>query len=457
VTGAHTPDIPQAHDQGLDREISRSKALARWRRIVEFKIGVIPLPVFALLLGLLGAFVKTGTVPADIPTNAAILAIGGFACAEIGKRLPLIRHIGAAALFATFIPSYLAYAGLIPGAVVSSVSTFTRSSNFLYVFISTIIVGSILGMHRRVLISGLLKIFVPLVTGSVVAAVAGTLVGTALGLGAYHTFFFIVIPIMAGGVGEGAIPLSIGYGVLLHEEHSALIATILPPAMFGSLCAVVLSGLLNFAGKRWPHLTGQGRLQPDDAPGEALEEGSAPVAAGISDIAAAALTAMALYLVGVLAQRLWGWPAPIVMLFAVVALKLTRIASPPLERAAFKLYRFFAVAVTYPLLFAIGVSMTPWQDLVAALAPGNIVTIFVTVVTLMATGFIVAGRLRMYPIDVAIVNACHSGQGGTGDVAILTAANRLQLMPFAQIATRIGGAVTVLLALTAMSHFASPV
>ena len=45
--------------------------------------------------------------------------------------------------------------------------------------------------------------------------------------------------------------------------------------------------------------------------------------------------------------------------------------------------------------------------------------------------------LKMYPIDTAIVTACHSGQGGTGDVAILTAANRMQLMPFAQIATRI--------------------
>ena len=57
----------------------------------------------------------------------------------------------------------------------------------------------------------------------------------------------------------------------------------------------------------------------------------------------------------------------------------------------------------------------------------------------------------MYPIETAIVNACHSGQGGTGDVAILTAANRMQLMPFAQIATRIGGAITVTLALIAMA------
>ena len=83
----------------------------------------------------------------------------------------------------------------------------------------------------------------------------------------------------------------------------------------------------------------------------------------------------------------------------------------------------------------------------------NLITIFSTVVTLMATGFFVGRRMNMYPIETAVVNACHSGQGGTGDVAILTAANRMQMMPFAQIATRIGGAIMVTLALLSMSQF----
>ena len=79
-------------------------------------------------------------------------------------------------------------------------------------------------------------------------------------------------------------------------------------------------------------------------------------------------------------------------------------------------------------------------------------TIVATVATLMGTGFVVGRMLKMYPIDTAIVNACHSGQGGTGDVAILTAANRMQLMPFAQIATRIGGAIVVTLTLIVLAH-----
>jgi Na+/citrate or Na+/malate symporter len=139
------------------------------------------------------------------------------------------------------------------------------------------------------------------------------------------------------------------------------------------------------------------------------------------------------------------------MLFIAVLVKLTRVVSPSLQEGANVVYKFFSTAVTYPLLFAIGVAMTPWDKLVAAFHFANIVTIVSTVVTLMGTGWLVGRRMKMYPIEAAIVNACHSGQGGTGDVAILTAANRMQLMPFAQIATRIGGAITVTLTLLVLS------
>ena len=140
------------------------------------------------------------------------------------------------------------------------------------------------------------------------------------------------------------------------------------------------------------------------------------------------------------------------MLFLAVLAKLSRAVSPELQQGGMVVYEFVRTNMTYPLLFAIGVALTPWDKLVAAFHFANIITIMSTVVTIMATGFAVGKFMNMYPIETAIVNACHSGQGGTGDVAILTAANRMQLMPFAQIATRIGGAVTVTVVLIIMGY-----
>jgi Na+/citrate or Na+/malate symporter len=73
-----------------------------------------------------------------------------------------------------------------------------------------------------------------------------------------RAFFLIVVPIMAGGVGEGAIPLSIGYSEILHRSQGDLFAEVLPPVMLGSLTAILLSGFLNFVGRKFPSLTGGG-------------------------------------------------------------------------------------------------------------------------------------------------------------------------------------------------------
>jgi len=423
-----------------------------WWRLMEYRIGIIPLPVFFLIGALIAGFVATGKMSSEISVAIVVFAFFGFTCAEIGKRIPVLRSIGAAAIFATFIPSALVYYKILPEPIVKMTTEFTKTSNFLYLFIASIIVGSILSMDRKVLIKGFLKIFIPLAIGSIAAMIVGTLVGTALGLGTHHTFFYIVVPIMAGGVGEGAIPLSIGYAEILHQDQGALFATVLPPVMLGSLTAILLSGMLNYVGKKYPQLTGEGRLQPGEEDVMDPHQEQIGVTMDVTHIAAAGVTALTLYVVGIMCHRLFGLPAPVAMLFIAVIVKLTQAVSPQLEQGAFVVYKFFSTAVTYPLLFAIGVSLTPWDKLMAAFTLPTLLTIICTVVTLMGTGFLVGRRLKMYPIEVAIINACHSGQGGTGDVAILTAADRMQLMPFAQIATRIGGAITVTLVLITLAR-----
>lgn len=439
-----------------------SARLTRWWSFVDTRIGIVPLPIFGLLVGVIAIFAifSAGSTkhadkfPSDILMNIGVLAVGGFACAEVGKRLPFLNKLGTAAIFATFVPSYLVYAHLLPSSVTSSVTEFTKQSNFLYLFISAVVVGSILGMDRRTLISGFLKIFVPMAGGSIAAVVAGVIAGTILGLDLYRIIFFVVAPVLAGGVGEGAIPLSIGYAALTHQDQGVLLAQILPSVMMGSLIAILLAGCLNLLGERRPDLTGNGQLQPQDH-GVGLDSANVErvVEHDSGVIAAAGVTAVTLYLCGVLVQKMTGFPAPVTMLAIAVVLKLGQLVSPRLERGAYAVYNFFSTAVTYPLLFAIGVSLTPWDKLIAGFTLPVVLTIFVTVTTLIGVGFWLGRLLHMHPIDVAIVTACRAAQGGTGDVAILTSAGRMQLMPFAQIATRIGGALTVTLTLIALVHF----
>ena len=418
-----------------------------WQRVLEWRIGIVPVPVFVLLAALTGYFVAAQKVATDLPMMIAVVAIFGFACAEIGQRIPGVRSVGGGAIFATFLPSALVFYHLLSPVLVSAVTQFTKGSNFLYLYIAAVIVGSVFGIDRTMLIRGFLKIFVPLAAGSVAALIVGTGVGTVLGLGLKHTLLYIVIPVMAGGVGEGALPLAMGYSGIVHQSFGTQFAQVLPPVMIGSLMAILIAGALNTLGKKRPHLTGNGRLQPGGREELDFSQQKLSGQVDVMHIAAAALTAVSLYLLGVVAEGLLGLPAPVVMLFLAVLMKLSWSVTRQLQLGAEVVFQIFAKAGTYPLLFMVGVAMTPWDKLIAALAPANLLTIAATVITVIAGGFFVGRMVNLYPIEAAIVNATHAGQGGTGGVAILTAAERMQLMPFAQIAIRIGGAIVVTLTL----------
>ncbi|UKE83743.2 2-hydroxycarboxylate transporter family protein [Pectobacterium colocasium] len=429
-----------------------------WHILDTYKVGIIPVPLFVLAGVLIGIDCLNGKLPSDIVVMVATLAFFGFACGEFGKRLPIIGKMGAAAICATFIPSAMVHYGLLPDVVVESTTKFYKSTNILYLYICCIIVGSIMSMNRQTLIQGFLRIFFPMLCGEVAGMLVGMGVGIALGLDPFQIFFFLILPIMAGGVGEGAIPLSIGYATILHMDQGVALGRVLPIVMLGSLTAIILAGVLNQLGKRYPHLTGEGELMPNKGNNLGGGASSTPASAfsgkaDVTTIASGALLAILLYMVGMLGHKLIGLPAPVGMLFAAVLVKLAHGVSPKMLEGSQVVYKFFQTSVTYPILFAVGVAITPWQELVNAFTIQNLLVIISTVVTLVATGFFVGRKIGMHPIDVAIISCCQSGQGGTGDVAILTAGNRMVLMPFAQIATRIGGAINVSVSLLVLANF----
>lgn len=424
----------------------------RWWKVVDTYVGVIPLPVYVILLIAIGGFIALGKMPTEMSMVLAIMAVAAYTLVEIGRRTPVLRNIGGAAILVTFVPAFLVYKGWLPDALAKPVVDFFKSTNIMYMSIACIIVGSIFGMDRATLIKGFVKILIPLASGTLVGAMVGTAVGTALGLGTFDTFFFIVVPIMAGGVGEGAIPLALGYSDILHQPQGDLLVRALPAVMVGNLTAILLAGVLALLGKKFPALTGEGRIQPgqhDDM--DAHSEGL-PANLDLAQIAAAGITAVSLYVLGLLCYRLFDVPAPVVMIVGAAAIKLTHAVSPKLQEGSYVIYKFFTGVVALPVLFAFSAALLSWQKLVEGFALPNLITIVATVFTIMATGFVVARWVKLYPIDTAVVNLTHSGMGGAGDIAILSACDRMQLMPFAQIATRIGGAIVVVIALFLMAR-----
>src|SRR5258708_16991458 len=131
-------------------------------KLMEFRIGILPLTVYLVLLAVIIWFTEQGgKFPGEICMMMAVLAVGGFTCGEIGKRLPVLHHFGAAAIFATFIPSYLVYKKILPEPLITSVTDFTKGTNFLYLFIAAVIVGSILVMDRTERINGAVMVLFP--------------------------------------------------------------------------------------------------------------------------------------------------------------------------------------------------------------------------------------------------------------------------------------------------------
>lgn len=416
-------------------------------RLFEIRISFIPLPVYLVLCVLVAGIVAVGKVGTDLPTMVAIIGLGGATCGEIGKRIPYLRRIGGSAIIAAFLPAYLMSIGWVPDTVASSITSFTKSSNFIYLFVSSVVVGSIFTMDRDMIIKGFAKIFLPMVVGSVLAFVAGGLVGMAAGLDLRQVLFFVSVPVMGGGLGEGAIPLSVGYAEIMGVDSGKVLAQLLPIILLGNLCAIVLCGVMSAVGRRYPHLTGNGQLYVGNTIQATPSAPEATKPISVEWVIAAGMSAITLYLAGVLLHSLFGLPGPVCMLFLAVLMKLAKLVPAPLEDGARTLFKFFTSSVTYPLLFANSIAVTHWSELIAAFHWANLLAIFTTVAVLILVGFVMARRLGLHPVETAIVNGCHSGLGGTGDVAILTAAGRMELMPFAQISTRIGGAITVMAAL----------
>ena len=426
-----------------------------WDKLLNFKIGPVPLPAYLFFAAVIFFAAHYGKLPKDMIGGFAVMLILGILLGDMGLRLPVLKDIGGPAILSIFVPSVLVFYGVLDGPAKDAIFHFTGGkgggANFLYFYIASLVTGSILGMLRQVLIQGFLRMFVPLILGTLASCIVGTGVGALLGHGVFESFFYIVIPIISGGVGEGILPLSAGYAEIQGVDPGKFIAMVAPAAMLGNVTAIICAGILRRYATRHPESTGNGKLvrMGDDTllPTEEKE------VIDVTILGMGLLTACCFYLFGMLVNMIIPIPAPIIMILSAAIVKALGIMPNIVEKSAKQFYLFVSKNLTWALLVGIGVCYTPWKDVVAVIQPSYVITVMATVLSMIGCGFFTARFLNMYPVEAALVTACHSGLGGTGDVAILSASARMELMPFAQISTRIGGASMVVIAVILMRVF----
>ncbi|HBP64691.1 MAG TPA: malate permease [Desulfosporosinus sp.] len=426
-----------------NKEIPQSNFFSKF---TNAKVGVVPLPLYLVLAAVIFTASMYGKLPADMIGGFAVIIIMGILLGDIGLRVPILKEIGGPAILAIMVPSTMVFFNLINPSALKAITAVMKTSNFLYFYISVLVVGSILGMNRKVLVQGFMRMFVPLIVGTVAAISAGMLVGTLFGYTLHRTFFFIIIPIIGGGIGEGILPLSIGYAAILKIPQEALIGQLIPAAVIGNIVAIICAGLLKRLGEKRPDLTGNGLLVKTGDVSDVLNGKGIDKPIDFPLMGAGILIACSFFVFGNVASPLIGIPGAIIMIFSAAIVKYLNIMPASMEQGSFHLYKFVSSSLTWPLMVGLGVLYTPLKDVIATVTLGYLAVVASVVIAMITSGFFIGRFMNMYPVEAALVTGCHSGLGGTGDVAILSASNRMELMPFAQISTRIGGASMIVLA-----------
>lgn len=424
------------------------------RRLLRYEIGVIPLPYFLGIALTVFLSAHLGLLPKTMIGGLAVIMTMGMFFGQVGQRLPILKEIGGGAILCLMLPSVLVFYGFFGSTTIDATKMLMKDANFLYFVIASLVVGSILGMNRFILVQGMVRMFVPLLVGTLAAVGAGLLVGSLFGYSVYHTFFFIIVPIIGGGIGEGILPLSLAYSAILGGSPDQYVAQLVPAAVVGNIVAIICAGVLARLALRRPELNGDGMLiRAKEENDRFREQEDKSQGIDFRYMGAGVLVICAFFVLGGLLEKVVHIPGPVMMILVAVLFKYLQVLPARLEEGSKSFYKLVSTAFIWPVMIGLGMLYVPLDSVVKVFSLGYMVVCASVVIAMTLAGFLIGNLLKMFPIESAIVTCCHSGLGGTGDVAILSASSRMSLMPFAQISTRIGGASTVILATLLLGLF----
>ena len=413
----------------------------------------MPWQIFAVFAAIVLTATYMGVLPKGMIGAFPFMIVAGAVLNEIGNRCPIVNtYLGGGAIVIIFGMALLCYYHLIPDATVKIVTNFMKGEGFLDFYIAALICGSILGMNRDLLIRAAIRYLPAIIGGVVVALALAGLVGELTGYGAKQAILYIAVPIMGGGMGAGAVPLSKIFGETLAQKPEDIINIMIPAVALGNAMAIVAGGLLSKLGKSFPRFTGNGDLLITKGADDAIQTDEE----FLKKREAISLTVMGVGLL--LATAFFAWGRIIAffipkihsyawMIISVAVVKALGILPQYYEICCYQWFQFIMKNLTATLLVGIGVAYTDLGQIVSAFSGQYLLLVGVTVFGAIIGSGIVGRLVGFYPIESAITaGLCMANMGGTGDVAVLSAAHRMELMPFAQISSRIGGAFMLILA-----------
>ena len=429
----------------------RSTASA-WQGV---KVGPMPLPWFLLFAAIILMAAVTESLPVDMLGGFGVILTLGWALGKIGDTIPGLNKFGGSTILSMLVPAILVFYGLLPDNAIESVTMLMSDANFLDLYVFALVTGSILGMTRQVLVQGFARMVIPMSVGLVLAMLIPAAIGQLVGIGFQETLFNIVTPAMAGGIGGGVLPLAQGYSEVQNIDYGAMVAILAPASILSNFFSIGVAAIVGRFGEKHPELSGNGTLVRQSATEEkelVNKEKKTPI--NFQSIGIGLFLLVAVYIFGNLMQGIIGLPAAVIVIFASTIMKYFQVLPASIEEGAKQLNGFISSNFTAPLMVGLGIIYLDLKAVLDVLTWQYVVVVLAVVIVLGLTGFILGKFLNMYQIESAILSLNQSAMGGTGNVAILATTDRNSLMPFAQVATRIGGAITISIMITLLNLFA---
>lgn len=424
----------------------------------------LPIWLIAVIILLDYAVIFTGILPDD--DMLAIITVMfsiGFVLFEIGEHLPIWKdYIGGGAVMAFFGAAALNYFGILPQKYAEGITFFYDDFGFQTVFISLMIVSSVLTVNRKQLIKAFSG-YIPAILGGIAcAAIFGVIGAVIVGIDIPNVIAIYVLPIMGGGNGGGAIPLSEMWEATTGQSkeifYSQAFAILNIANNFAILGAVALNGL----GNKFPRLSGNGELLKNAEKYELPEDKAEKPKVGQFEIAGGLMLTGAVFaLSNLFGEYLLPSIGPVTihmyayMVIFCALINISNLVPQAVKEGTKRLSNFFTKPLMCMCMCGIGIAFTDLGEFIAVL---NFKTLFVCLLivvgAIIGSGF-VGSLFGFYFVESAMTaGLCMANRGGSGDLQVLGAGKRMNLMSYAQISSRIGGAMILLIASVVYSLFA---